>query len=99
MDPIFKNNIELKKEYKYLYKNILPTLNNCGDCNVFKCVYCSRFLVNCRMCLLWWCKNCTAFNKLKDILLNSGNKLVTGYVSNFLVDHFPYQTLVRNFLI
>lgn len=40
MDPIFKNNKELKREYQNLCKNILPSLNTCGNCNKFKCDYC-----------------------------------------------------------
>ena len=80
-----------------MYSDVLLKLNNCGNCNVFKCIYCSRFSVNCRMCLLWRCKNCTPFNKSKDILINSGNKLVAGYVSNFLVDYFSILDISQKF--
>ena len=96
MDPVFENK-ELKKEYENLHKSILSSLNECGNCNVFKCTYCKKFSVNCRFCLLWWCKNCTAFNKSKDILLNSGDRLCTQYVGNFLIDYFSVSDLSNEF--
>ena len=33
MDPIFQNNGELKRGYKKLLNEILPSLNTCGNCN------------------------------------------------------------------
>ena len=96
MDPIFKNN-ELKKEYENLHKNILRSLNECGNCNVFKCIHCKKFSVNYRFYLLWRCQNCTAFNKSKDILLNSGDRLCAQYVGNFLIDYFSVSDLSNEF--
>ena len=49
------------------------------------------------MCLLWQCKDCAAFNKSKDILLNSGNELVAGYVSYFLADYFSVSDISQRF--
>ena len=96
MNPIFKNK-ELKKEYENLHKNILPSLNECGNCNVFKYTYCKKFSVNCRSCLLWRCKNCTAFNKSKNILINSGSRGCAQYVINFLIDYFFVSDLSNEF--
>ena len=72
MDPIFKNKTDLKKECENLHKNILPMLNECGNCNKFKCDYFLKLLVNCNLCIKAKCKNCDKFNKSKDILLNCG---------------------------
>ena len=73
MDPLYKNNRELKEEYENLHKNILPKLNSCRNCNTFKCEYCIKFSVNCRRCISKRCKNCFDYNKAKDILLNGSD--------------------------
>ena len=86
MDPIFKNNAELKKEYQLLYKNILPSLNNRGNCNNFKYDYCLKFSVNCSSYIRDKCQNCFEFNRSKDILINSTDVQISNYVSNFLTD-------------
>ena len=97
MDPIFKNNAELKKEYQLLYKNILPSLNNCGNCNKFKCDYCLKFSVNCSSCIRDKCQNCFEFNRSKDILINSTDVQISNYVSNFLTDYFNASELSNQF--
>ena len=97
MDPFFKNNAELKKEYQLLYKNILPSLNNCGNCNNFKCDYCLKFSVNCSSCIRDKCQNCFEFNRSKDILINSTDVQIPNYVSNFLTDYFNASELSNQF--
>ena len=97
MDPFFKNNAELKKEYQLLYKNILPSLNNCGNCNNFKCDYCLKFSVNCSSCIRDKCQNCFEFNGSKDILINSTDVQISNYVSNFLTDYFNASELSNQF--
>ena len=97
MDPIFKNNAELKKKYQLLYKNILPSLNNCGNCNKFKCDYCLKFSVNCSSCIRDKCQNCFEFNRSKDILINSTDVQISNYVSNFLTDYFNASELSNQF--
>ena len=72
-DLIFNNNRELRKEYENFHKNILISLNNCGNCDKFKCNYCLKFLINCSSCIREKCKNCHEFNKSKSILLNSSD--------------------------
>ena len=97
MDPIFKSNIELKKEYLLLYKNFLPLLNNCGNCNKFSCDYCLKFSVNCSSCIRGKCQNCFEFNRSKDILINSTDVQISDYVSNFLTDYFNASELSNQF--
>ena len=97
MDPIFKNNAELKKEYQLLYKNILPSLNNRGNCNNFKYDYCLKFSVNCSSCIRDKCQNCFEFNRSKDILINSTDVQISNYVSNFLTDYFNASELSNQF--
>ena len=92
MDPIFKSNTELKKEYQILHKNILPSLNKCGNCSKFNCDYCLKFSVNCRSCIRQRCQNCFEFNRSKDILINSSDLQVSWYV-NFLTDSFAASGL------
>ena len=83
MDPIFRNNSELKREYKKLLNEILPSLNTCGNCNCFKCEYCSKFSVNCNLCISSRCRIYVKFNKTKDTLINSNNADVSVYITNF----------------
>ena len=96
MDPIFKD-VTLKKEYENLHKNILPKLNNCGNCNIFKCEYCKKFSLNCQRCISKKCKYCHEFNKSKDILLNSSNLQISWYISNFLIDYFSLSDFSNQF--
>ena len=44
-DPIFKNRAELKKEYYFMIKEVLPSLNDCGYCGKIKCIYSKKFSV------------------------------------------------------
>ena len=67
--PIFKNRTELKKEYYFMIKEVLPSLNDCGYCGKVKCIYSEKFNINCSSCISK-CKNCFQFNKSKDILTN-----------------------------
>ena len=97
MDPIFKNNRELRKEYENLHKNILPSMNNCGYCNKFKYNYCIKFSINCSSCIRKKFKNCHEFNKSKSILLNSSDLKILRYVSNFLTDYFSASDLSNHF--
>ena len=79
-DPIFKYNIELKKEYRFLVEQILPLLNDCGYCGVLKGKYCLNFSVNCSMCLKDKCQNCYQSNKSKDILINCRDEQISNYI-------------------
>ena len=97
MDPFFKNKTDLKKEYQNLHKNILLLLNNCGNCNIFKCQYCLEFLGSCSLCIKKRWKNCTEFNKSKDILLNCDDFQISCYVKNFLVGYFNLNDLTKEF--
>ena len=94
MDPIFKNRLDLKKEYDNMHKNILPSLNGCGYCNVFKCSYCLKFSAKCGACKII---NCSEFNKLKKMLLECGDPQISFYIRNFLVDYFSVHDLTKEF--
>ena len=59
----FKSDV-LKKEFD----DHMPLLNECGSCNVLKCIHCPKFDVTCSICRLWRCKNCVKFNNSKEIL-------------------------------
>ena len=93
MDSIFKNNTELKKEYQFLHRHILPFLNKCGNCNKFKCDYCLKFSVACKRCIRDKCQNCYEFNRSKNILINSRDVQISNYVTDFLTDHFNVSDL------
>ena len=97
MDLIFKNNTELKKEYQILHRNILPSLNKCGNCNKIKCNYSLNFSVNCWSCIRDKCQNCFEFNRSKDILINTTDAQISNYVSNFLSDYFNVRELLNQF--
>ena len=94
MDPIFKNNTYLKKEYHKMV-NDLSLLN---DCEKLKGRHCLKFSVNCGMCIRERRKNCFRFNKSKDILVNCGDKQISDYVPNFLFDYFNTSDLSNYFL-
>ena len=98
MDPIFGNNKDLLKEYHFLVKEILPSLNDYRFCNKLKCKFCKQFCVNCNMCKKEKCLNCHRFNKSKDILINSGNDFISNYVQKFLHDYFKMSHITKFFL-
>ena len=81
-DPFFKNRTDLKREYRIMVKTILPLLNDCGYCGKIKCIYSSKFCLDCSSCFSK-CKNCFEFNKSKDILINCGDEQISNYVKNF----------------
>ena len=83
---IFKSDI-LKKEFKDLVENILPSLNECANCRIFCYQYCSKFSINCAFCRKARCKNCMVYEQSKELLLNTGGEISKGYVANFLVDY------------
>ena len=84
MEFIFENEKELIQEYRFLIDKVLPSLNTCKFCNKLKCEYCKNYSVNCNMCKKVRCFNCSRFNKPKEILINSNNKIISDYVKNFL---------------
>ena len=67
MAKIFKTKI-LENEFNELIYKIIPSLNECGNCGIFKCCDCFKFSINCDRCRLWKCKNCEMFKIAKDHL-------------------------------
>ena len=52
----------MKKEFEEFYRVLLPNLNECGNCGIIKCFYCTKFNVSCSLCRNERCKNCTKYN-------------------------------------
>ena len=50
------------------------------------------------MCRKNICFNCKKFDKSKDILINSDNKIISDYVKNFLYEFFSISDLSIFFL-
>ena len=65
MDPIFKNNTDLKIEYRKMV-NDLPLLNDCGYCEKLKGRYCLNFSVNC---------SCASEKDVKTVLALTNQKI------------------------
>ena len=76
---------------------MLPSLNDCSFCNKLKCKYCKNYSVNCNMCKKDRCFNCARFNKLKDILINSNNKIISDFIKKFLYDFFSISDFSISF--
>ena len=98
VDPIFENRTDLKREYRILIKNILPSLNDCGYCGKVKCIYSKKISVDCSYCKNK-CQNCHEFNKSKDLLINCGDEQISNYIKKFLIDYFNASDLTNFFLI
>ena len=49
------------------------------------------------MCRKNICFNCKKFDKSKDILINSDNKIISDYVKNFLYEFFSISDLSISF--
>ena len=96
-DSIFKQRVDLEKEYQFLLKEIIPKLNDCGYCGVLKERYCLNFLVNCGMCVMDRCQNCYQFDRTKDLLINNSNKDIHNYVKKLLIDYFRISDLTNYF--
>lgn len=95
---IFKSKT-LKKEFKELLEVILLSLNAYGNCSIFCCEYCSKFSLDCSFCRGMRCKNCTPFERSKEVLLNSGDEILKRYVSNFIVDYLNMSDTNAKFFI
>ena len=81
---LFKTSI-LKNEYKEFSKKLLPTVLECGYCNVVSCEWHSKFTGTCVHCRQWHCKKCRSFNISKDILLASASaETVDFYAISFV---------------
>ena len=80
-----------------MVKTVLPLLNDCGYCGKIKCIYSSKFCLDCISCFSK-CKNCFEFNKSKDILINCGDQQISNYVKNFLIDYFNASDITNIFL-
>ena len=84
---IFKSQ-EMKHEFNKLIYQIIPSLNECRNCNVLKCHYCVKFSSTCNSCRLWKCKNCFLYKKTKEILMEYCLNEAWENIANFLTDFF-----------
>ena len=88
----------MKKEFNDLIHVVIPSLNECGNCGVEKCVYCHKFSYNCNMCCSAKCKNCFMFKSSKEFLMKNSDKQGQEYLANFLNDFFKVsKTTVNSF--
>ena len=78
----------LKKQFEELYQKIIPSLNECGNCDILKCYHCFSFNLNCSSCRLWRCKNCQMFKNSKWLLFQKCTIEQWNYIVNFLHDFF-----------
>ena len=92
MAIIFKTS-SLRKEFEELYQKIIPKLNDCNNCGILKCVFCSKFIVSCSICRKDRCKNCVLFQNTVDLLFEKCSKEQWDYVCNFLYDLFRVSWL------
>ena len=93
----FFNTKDTKKKFDDLIHVIIPSLNECGNCGVEKCVYCTKFVVICNMCRSSRCSKCAAFKNAKKILMEKCNKQTQEYLANFLNDFFRISDITANF--
>ena len=96
-DLIFKSRVDLKKEYQFLVKELIPKLNDCGYCGVLKGKYCLKFSINCQICLKYRFQTCFQFNRTKDLLINNTDKEISNYVKKFLIDYFSVSDFTNYF--
>ena len=84
MAIIFKTS-SLRKEFEELCQKIIPELNDCNNCGILKCVFCSKFTVSCSICRKDRCKNCVLFQNTviyysKNVVKNNGIMFATFYM-------------------
>lgn len=92
--------METLKEFEELYQNIIPSLNECGNCNVVPCQYC--FFMNlktCSNCRRIECYNCKMFRKSKWRLFEKCSAKQWNYVINFLHDSFRISGVIIDFFL
>ena len=70
MAKIFKSK-EMEKEFKELIYEIIPSLNECGNCGILKCEHCYKFSVICSSCKKLKCRNCKKYKRSKEILFKN----------------------------
>ena len=87
MSQIFKSEC-IEKEFIEFYQTIIPNLNNCNSCGIFKCRYCFVYQYNCCMCRIMRCKNCQLFKNSRDLLFEKCSIDQWRYIANFVHDLF-----------
>ena len=85
MAVIFESDI-LKKEFDDFYQRLIPSLNSCENCGIFKCSYCIRFTVSCSLCRRDRCKKCFAYKNSINFFLENCSEEQWDYICNFVHD-------------
>ena len=89
---------EMKKEFDNLIHVFIPSLNECRNCGVEKCVFCFKFSITCNMCCSSRCKNCFMFKTSKEFLTKNSDKHAQEYVANFLNDFLKISETTADFI-
>ena len=76
----------LKNEYKAFTNELLPSVIECGYCNVISCSCHQKFTVTCLHCRQRHCKKCCKFNISKEILLTFASAETVDFLYNFICD-------------
>ena len=76
----------LKNEYKEFSNELLPSVLECGYCNIVSCEWHSKFTGTCLHCRQRHCKKCRKFNVSKDILLASASTDTVDFLYNYICD-------------
>ena len=79
---------EMEIEFKELVNEIIPSLNECVNCNIFECKCCYNFTVNCSSYRKLKCKNCEKYKRTKEILFQNYSNKSLDCIVNFLIDLF-----------
>ena len=87
MVSIFQSK-EIEIEFKELVNEIIPSLNECVNCNIFECKYCYNFTVNCSSCRKLKYKNCEKYKRTNEMLLQNYSNKSLDCILNFLIDLF-----------
>ena len=98
MAKIFKSK-EMEKEFKELIYEIIPSLNEFGNCGILKCEHCYKFSVICSSCKKLKCRNCEKYKRSKEILFKNCSNIQLDYVVKFLTDLFKISDYSFDFFI
>lgn len=85
----------MKKEFEYSYEILIPSLNVCGNCGIFKCFYCKKFTASCTLCKNEKCRSCFKYKNAVDFFYERCNHEHWNYICNFLHDLFNVSWISR----
>ena len=83
----------MQAEFQYLYRVLLPSLNQCGACGVTKCFFCAKFDICCASYNIRRCIACVKFHNTLNFFLKNSTKDQCNYI--FLHDIFRLHSKTR----